>query len=1034
MFLSDISIKRPIMMSMLLIVFMLFGALAFFGMPLDLMPDIEIPYIAVQTAYSGAGPKDIEIQITKKVEDAVSSVSQIDQVSSWSMEGFSMVLVQFEMGKDVNIAKQEVKDKIDAVMDEFPDDAERPTVEKIDLQEMPVVEIILSGDLPATELWDLADKKIKDRLAQIEGVARAEISGGQERELQVILDDRVVFQNNISLSQLSEILGAQNLDMPGGHFEKQTQEYTVRLSGEFGSVEELANLEIPTSFGIKRLKDIATVVDAGAEVRERTSFYNRLENISDPTVVLISLVKTSEGNTVEVARSAYELLPELEASLPAGCKLDVIIDRSTFIDSTVDDTITNIILGILLTGLVLFLFLHDVRSTIIVALAMPTSILSAFMLMSMMDYTKNAVTLMALSTSVGILVTNSVVVIENIFRHKTMGKNKKEAASVGTSQTVVAVLASTATNIAVFLPIANMSGILGQIFEAYALTVTFATLFSLLVSFTLTPMLAALILADNGNRRRATGDWFESMNRKWEQGYRRLLSVILGNRRLSLTVIVTAVLLLVGTFLISGNVGFEFVPTMDEGDIRIEAELPIGYSLDETADALMHIEERLKEYPSVKFVVTELGAVSRVSEGSNMAAMSVKLVDVAERDLTTDETANLLIQDLSDIPNIQLRISATSSMGMSGQAPIQFNLQGQDMAVLETYKEEILSRIKDIPGLVNLNTSSRSGKPEISIVPDRTKLADAGLTVYDIGMQLRGALTGLVATQYRDQGEEYDVRVMISDASMDTPEEVANLPVTSQGTVYTLAQLADVQYTGGVSTILHIDKYKTIQFSGYPTAGVPLGDITSEIDRRVADLSLMPGYKTEWAGSAELMNEAIVDMLTALILAVVLTYMLLAAILESLRQPLLVLGTFPLALIGVIGAMVLTGATMNIFAMMAVIMLLGIVVNNAILILDYANELMRDHGMSVTEALLEACPVKLRPIIMSSVAIMLGMLPMALGIGASGREIRQPMGIVTIGGLLVSTILTLVVIPTLVNLTSKSKEPAAAVQTVDGSR
>ena len=1034
MFLSDISIKRPVMMSMFLIVFLLFGTLAFLNMPLDLMPDIDVPYVAVQTQYAGAGPREIETQITKKIEDAVSSVSKIDQMTSFSMEGFSFVIIKFEMDKDADIANQEVKDKVDAMLNDLPDDAERPTVEKIDLQEFPIIDIVLSGDLPITELWDIADKQLKDRFSQIEGVARADITGGREREIQIALNDRTVFQNTISLEQLTGIIGAHNLDMPGGHFEKASQEYTVRLTGEFESVEELANLEVPTASGNKRLKDIAEVTDAGAEVRERTSFFNNVIKAGNPDVVLLGIVKTSAGNTVEISRGIHEILPEIEQNLPEGCKLEVVTDKSTFIGDSVDDTVTNIFLGILLTGLVLFIFLHDIRSTVIVALAMPMSILSAFLLMNMMGFTKNVVSLMALSTSVGILVSNSVIVLENIFRHKQMGKNRKEAAAVGTSEVVVAVLASTATNIAVFLPVANMSGILGQVFESFALTVTFATIFSLLISFTLTPMLASLILPENGNgngkgkgkKKSRIAEWYNEINAKYERGYQNLLRKILHNKKRSGALIGVSVALLVVTFMFAGGIGFEFTPKMDEGDIQIQAELPIGYNLDETAAALQSIENRLTNNPTVKTVLTQIGSISMVNQGTNLALMKIKLVDVDSRELSTEETANQFIRDLSDIPNLLLRISAVSSMDMGGQAPITFYLKGQDIDQLEIYKEEILHRIKDVPGLINLNTSSRSGKPEINIIPDRKKISDAGLTVYGVAMQLRGALTGLVATQYRDAGEEYDIRVMIDDDAIDTPEEVADLTIIGPGGTYALSQLADIDFSEGVSKILHIDKYKAIEFTGSPAAGVALGDVTGEIDRRIADLEMKSGYETSWGSMAELMNEAIVEMATALIMALVLTYMLLAAILEDLKQPLLVLGTFPLALIGVIGAMLLTGTTMNILAMMAVVMLLGIVVNTAILILDYANVLMREKGMSVREALLEACPVKLRPIIMAAVAIILGMLPMAMGLGASGREFRQPMGIVTIGGLVVSTVLTLFVIPALFNLVSKSKKTAAA--------
>ncbi|MEA1980981.1 MAG: efflux RND transporter permease subunit [candidate division Zixibacteria bacterium] len=1025
MFLSDISIKRPIMMSMFLIVFLLFGGIAYLGMPLDLTPDVDIPYVTIQTVYPGSGPKEIETQITKKIEDAVSSVSKIELMTSYSMEGVSLIILKFELDKDVNIANQEIKDKVDKIINELPADADLPIVEKFNIQEIPVVDVILTGDLSPTELWDIADKKIKDRFSQIEGVARAVVVGGQEREIQVVLSDRTIFQNKINLSQLAGIIGANNLDLPGGSFKQKSQEYTVRSSGEYKSLKELSDTEVPTLFGNKKLGDIAEIKDVGAEVRERTSFFNNINKTQNSNIVLFSLIKNSEGNTVDIAKAIYKLVPELEASLPAGLKLDIVNDNSVFIKSTVDDTISTIILGILLTGLVMLLFLHDVRSTIIVALAMPMSILSAFLFMGMFGFTKNIMSLMGLSTAIGILVSNSVIVIENIFRHKRMGANNAKAASVGTSEVVVAVLAATATNIAVFLPVANMSSMVGQFFKEFALTVTFATLFSLIISFTLTPMMASLILSENNEnkkKKRGIGDFIEDRLSGLESWYKKMLSALLKGKKRSVAVLLISLIALVGSFSIAGNIGFEFFPFVDEGDISIKVELPNGYELEQTAAIIQLIEGRLKEDENVKHILTRLGKVSDIDKGTNMSLMGIKLVDINERIVTTEQVANDFIKKLSDIPNIKFRARAISSMGGPDRAPIMFYLKGQETAELEKIKNNILDKVKTVPGIINLNTTSRSGKPEISIFPNRKKISDAGLTIYDIAIQLRGVLTGLVATQYRDDGEEYDIRILTDDASFDTPEKLGKLSVFGNGRSYTLSQLADLKFTEGFSTIMHIDKYKAIQFTAATAPGVSMGTVMDEIDVYLDELILPSGYKIDWGGDAEMMNKTIVDMLSALILAFILTYMLLAGILENLVQPLLVLGTFPLALMGVIFAMLITGSTMNVISMMAIVMLLGIVVNNAILILDYVNVLVREQGKSIREALIEAAPVKMRPILMSSIAIILGMMPMALGMGDAGREMRQPMGIISIGGLIVSTLLTLVVIPSVYNIFSRSKK------------
>jgi len=740
-------------------------------------------------------------------------------------------------------------------------------------------------------------------------------------------------------------------------------------------------------------------------------------------VVLLSLIKSSDGNTVKMADEVQRVLPVIEQDLPEGCRLTTVMDKSVFIRSAVEDTLGNILLGILLTGLVLLFFLHDLRSTLIVATAMPYSIISTFLFLQLSDFSFNIMTLMGLSTAVGILVTNSVVVIENIFRHKEMGHNRREAADKGTSEIAVAVIASTLTNLVVFLPIASMSSLVGQFFKEFALTVTYATIFSLIASFTVTPMLASLILPDKEVKKHPLGIRLEKMFLSWENTYKRWLQVILKNKARSWSVVIVSMVLFVLSLFVARQVGFEFMPLLDEGDINIEVELPQGYNLQQTAALVNTLEGRLKKHPEVKQILTTLGSISDLDVGTNLAIMRVKLVDVAERQWSSNQMASRFIKELSDVPNALIRVSPVSSMG-SGQAPVQFYLLGQDVDKLENIKKQIVEKIKTIPGLENLNTSSRPGKPELTLVPDRKKIADAGLTVFDLAMTLRASVEGVVTTRYRESGNEYDIRLKLKERSVNSPEKIGALTVVSRTGRYQLGQLAEVRYTQGYSKILHKDKYKSIEFSAYNGPGHPLGDIVNEINRRTAQIDIPAGYKIDWGGNAKMMKDTAQDMLRTFIIAFLLTYMLLAAILESLTQPLLILGTVPLALIGVFLSLFITGQTMNTVSMMAIVMLLGIVVNNAILIMDYAN-ILRRRGMGVKEALIEASPTKLKAIIMATVAIILGMAPMALGVGAAGVEFRQPMGIVSIGGLLVSGVLTLFVIPALYYLTTKEQKAPA---------
>jgi HAE1 family hydrophobic/amphiphilic exporter-1 len=856
---------------MVLLVFVLFGILAYFGLNLNLVPDAEFPVITVQTIYPGAGPREMETQVSKRVEDAVSTISKIDEIVSYSMEGMSYVAITFDLDKDIDIASQEVKDKVDGVAGDLPNNAEAPIIQKFDINAMPILDIVLAGNLDPTELYDIADKRLRDRFSQIEGVAKVDVTGGEEREIRIELENRFVFQNSISLAQLAGVLRAQNLDMPGGNFTQRNQEYSVRLKGEVGNVQTIGDLKIPTEYGPKRVADIANVYDTGAEVRVRTSYFDNIAKERKDNVVLLSLVRSSDGNTARIAAAVREALPGMESELPAGARLVLVGDASRVITGSVKDTLTNILLGILLTGLVLLFFLHDIRSTVIVALSMPISIVSTFFLMQISGFSLNLFSLMGLSTAVGIIVTNSVVVLENIFRHKQMGHGKGESASKGTAEIAVAVIASTLTNIVVFLPIANMSSMMGMFFREFALTVVFATLFSLLMSFTLTPMMASLILGKGTGRKNRIGEALERRFRRIEEGYRRALAYVIGSKKRSAVIVAGSVAILIASLGLASRVGFEFIPTMDEGDIKIQAELPLGASLDETADLLEEIENRVRVHPEVKHMITTVGKLSDLDMGTNMARMDIKLVDAGKRDISTDGAAGLLIRELSDIPNARIRVAALSSMGGGGGAPLTFNLMGQDVDTLEVFRQEVLRRIRDVDGLVNINTSSRPGKPEITLIPDREKLSAAGLTVYDLAMALRGAIEGLVATSYRDQGEEYDIRVAMTDESVDTPAEVGNIPVVGPEGTYRLSQLVDIEFTEGYSRILRKDKYKLVEVGGSIAPGYVLGDVANEIDRRLADLDMPPGYKIEWGGMAELMQETTADMLRTFLLALILT-------------------------------------------------------------------------------------------------------------------------------------------------------------------
>jgi HAE1 family hydrophobic/amphiphilic exporter-1 len=809
------------------------------------------------------------------------------------------------------------------------------------------------------------------------------------------------------------------MDMPGGNFQNEEQDYSVTLKGEISSTDELDSMMIPTITGMRRLGQLATINPQAADVKERVTLFQTKTNLRQDNTVLLSIVKSSDGNPVTIAGEVKKLLPELRAMLPESVNLTMTSDNSEFIENTVNDTISNILLGILFTAAILLFFLHDLRSTLIVALSMPLSIIPTFIVMNQLGITLNLMSLMGLSTSVGVLVMNSVVVLENIFRHKNMGNSSKEAAGKGTAEVTVAVIASTLTNVAVFLPLGTMDGIAGVFIGDFALTVVIATLFSLLISFTLTPMLASLLLPETAKKKMKISLKIEGMFTSIENGYSIILEKILHNRLRSFLVIAGTLVLFAAAMFAFTKVPFEFQPAMDGGTIAIEVELPEDASLDLTAALLKKVEDRLAEFEEVEQIVSNLGSISSLNSGTNLALINIDLIDKGLRQ-PNDIIANKIGISLSTLPGAIFRIiPGTGSMGGTS-SPISFYLQGNNIEELQTYTNLIKEEMSHIEGLTGIDSSLKSGKPEITLYPNRLKLSDMGLTMQDLAMAMRSAVDGNVLTQLKTENGEYDIRVTLNDSDVSSVESIGEIPVSTTAGIYPLSYFTRIEIKEGVSKLLRIDKKTSVSITSNLLPGVALGDMTAAIDKTAEEL-LPRSLSLRWGGDAEMMTDTMKNMLFAFVIAIILTYMLLAAILEKIAQPILILSTVPLSLIGVVALFLIGGYTMNLVSMMAIIMLVGMVVNNAILILEYTNQL-RAGGLDVRSALLKACPTKLQPILMANIATILGMLPMAMGIGKSGAEMRQPMGLVSIGGLITATFLTLFVIPAIENLLESKKD------------
>lgn len=1020
MSLSKLSINRPIMMTMILLLFVVLGFIGYSNMSLDLMPAVDVPIVTVQVVYSGAGPQDVETQISRKIEDEISTVSEIDYMQTYSIDNASIIIVFFNLTKDVEIAKQEIADKVAAIVNDLPDDADDPIIDKIDISASSIMDVVLSGSASGIELFEYADKVLKDRFAQLKGIAKVDVIGGNERQIQVIFNREEMKSNKISLAQVSQILAANNFNLPSGTFEYTNQNFTVKFESKFTSIAEIENIEIPTAHGYKKLGQIARIEDSFVKINRSAMLYDAEKKEISDNVVQLSLIKSKEGNAVEIAKLARELIPEIEKDLPANMNLTITTDKSEFTESSVKDTLMNILLGVIFTGLILLFFLHDWRSTIIVGLSMPFSIIATIGVAYLSGFTLNIMTLMALSTSVGIIVTNSVVVIENIFRHKNMGQGRREAADKGSSEIFVAVVASTLTNVMVFLPIANMAGMAGRFFIQFALTVTYATLFSLVASFTITPMLASLIIPENPKRSKF-GDIIERWMAKMEKDYGRTLHAIIDKKVFATLILLVTVGLLIFSVSLFPKIGMEFMPTMDEGYVQINVELPQGYNLDATKETVNEVFDIVTARDDVKMATVRLGTLGSLDTGLHLAQLTLTLTEADERALSSEEVAQALTQDCSNIPNAKISIQTTSSMGGGGGgSPIEFYLLGQTMDELIPLSTQIQQEMKQIEGLINVTASYKPGKKEFIVEPNREQLSNYGITTSEIAIALRYAVEGMDNSQLTENNQDYDILVTMDEDDITSSSDIMSIPLTNaRGSEFTIGQVVTIAERDAYNQLQRRDKFQTIQITAGNAPGYTTGRLQSQIEE-IIDGMETGNVTLQWGGMSQMMGDTNKDMGQAMLLAILLTFMLLAAILESFGQPLLILVTLPLAVIGVALIMFATSTPFNIISLLAIMMLIGIVVNNAILILDYYNQL-RKQGLKIRPALVDSCTAKLRPIIMSSLSIVIGMLPMAMGIGSSGAEMRQGMGLVTIGGVISSMLLTLYILPAMISLAAKKR-------------
>jgi HAE1 family hydrophobic/amphiphilic exporter-1 len=1002
MWISDVSIRRPVFATMVIVSFMVLGVVSLSRLGIDLFPDVNFPFVNVTVVYPGAAPEEVETLVTRPIEDALAGINGVKRLVSSSTESLSRVGIELRLEVDPQAATAEVRERVAAIRGRLPVEIEDPTIVRFDIAALPIMNFAVGSAQRSDVTRVQVEDDIKPLLEQIDGVAAVEVNGGEVREIHVELDPRRLEALNLPVSAVAEKLAAENLDLPGGTIEQPGRTVSLRTKGEFVDVSEIEDVILRSEGGSTlRIRDVGRVVD-GFEERTSTT------RLDGEDAVSFSIKKQSGANTAAIAGRVHAALERIRTTFP---HLDIkpVHDDSEFIESNVAEVRESIVFGALMAVLVVFLFMRDWRSTIITALALPTSVVATFFFMWIAGFTINMMTLMALSLVIGILIDDAVVVRENIYRHMEHGEDAMTAAHRGTAEIGLAVMATTFTILAVFLPVGFMTGIVGQFFESFALTIAFAVAMSLLVAFTLDPMLSSRFVRyvpPEERMRTRAGRLFERWGRAYDRldrVYHRVLAAALNHPWTTLGAAAVVFAASLSTITVMGT---EFVPVEDRGEFQVMVELPPGTSFDESVAAVARVERALQTIPEVTQVFSTVGVgQARISN------VRVRLTKKTERERGIGEIKEQARSLLADMPFVEGKVADPEFMqGAPYEPPITVYIRGDDLAALQRITNEIQARVRAIPGAVDISSNLESGQPEIVARINRPLAADLGFSVRHIATQLRGMVEGLVPSRFREGDREHDIRVRLAPEFRNDPAAVLRTPLYSpSGAAVRTGDVVEFAPAVGPSNIDREQRRRQAVIGIDLAQGYALGDVTAEVQRAVQAVTMPPTFEWGFLGDVELMNESAAAMGLALILAVAFIYIVLASQFESFLQPMIIMLSLPLALVGALLLLLLTGKNLGMPAMIGVVMLMGLVTKNAILLVDYTNQLRRE-GRSLRDALLGAGPVRLRPILMTTIAMILGMLPSALKSG-DGSEFRSPIAIATIGGLITSTLLTLVVVP-----------------------
>ncbi|UZT98635.1 efflux RND transporter permease subunit [Chryseobacterium fluminis] len=1020
--LAEISIKRPSLVIVLFTILTLGGLLSYSMMGYELIPKFETNMVTISTVYPGASPAEVETSVTRKIEDAVGSLENVKKVESSSYESLSVIMVQLNTGADVNYALNDAQRKVNAILADLPDDADPPSLQKFSLDDLPIMTLSISSDkLNNKDLYDLLDKKIEPIFSRVNGVAQVDLVGGQEREIQVSLDEKKMQGYGLAIADVQQAILSSNLDFPTGALKTRTSRSTIRLSGKYRDIAEMNNLVVSNKSGAQvRLSDIATVFDTQKDV-EKVARYNQ------NSTILLQVKKQSDANAVSVSELVQKTIADVQNNYKnQGIKINIVDDTTDFTLEAADHVIFDLFLAIILVAVVMLLFLHNIRNAFIVMVSIPMSLIATVIGMYLMGYTLNLMSLLGLSLVVGILVDDAIVVLENVYRHMEMGKSRIRAAYDGASEIGFTVTAITLVIVVVFLPIAMSSGLVSDILAQFCVTVVIATLFSLLASFTIIPWLSSrygkLVHLSGKNPFERFILWFEKQLEKFTHWITGILEWALKTTlRRVMTVIVTFIILVSSFMLVAfGFIGGEFFPKMDRGQFLVQMELPKDASVEKTNQLTLEVEKYLRNDKDVVDMITTVGQQSSGFGGAQatlyQSEIQVILVDKSERNESTDIKSAKIKRALEEkFTGVEFKTAPIGLMG-ADNAPIEMVVTAQDNETANKEANRILALLKKVPGSVDAELSTDSGNPEVQVNIDRDKMASLGLNLSGVGQTMQTAFSGNTDGKFRAGEYEYDINIRFGDANRQSIDDVRNLMFTNpQGQQIRLSQFADVKMGSGPSLLERRDKSPSVKVKS-KVVGRPVGDVANEWAAQFMDneKTKPAGVSYIWSGDMENQTEGFGTLGIALLAAIVLVYLVMVSLYDSFVYPFVVLFSIPLALIGVMVILAITGNSLNIFTMLGMIMLIGLVAKNAIMIVDFAN-MRKAAGANTHDALIQANHARLRPILMTTIAMIFGMIPIAIAKGA-GAEMNNGLAWVIIGGLTSSLFLTLIIVPVVYSL------------------